>query len=139
MARIIPTLFVNKNEMETPQEIVSYLLKFMLNNPGWTSSQIEGQLLSMRKFIAETSEDIKGLPAAIETVLTASIEKYLPGYKANVTSRKVSDSRYNLSITIVDMMGGAVFDTEDFIIENGEFILNTEAATSLLNQGDING
>ena len=40
MAGVIPTLFVNQLEISSPADTLAYLLRFLFNNPGWTSSQM---------------------------------------------------------------------------------------------------
>ena len=124
----IPTLFVNKDEMRTPQEVISYLLKFMMHNPGWTSSQIEGGMLSMRKFAAETSENINALPGMVESILSSAINKHFPNYSVKVNATVMPDQvTYRMSILVMDTVGEHVFGTDDFIVRDGKLMLNVEA------------
>ena len=137
MAKIIPTLFINdQSGLKTPQDIVAYLLRFMVTNPGQTSSQIESTLLSMRKLVAEHTEDINALPAAIQQVLDASVKRYLPTCRAIVTGTKVTETAYTLNIAVEDSVGTPILSSNDFVIENGVFKLITEVRDIPETQGD---
>ena len=126
MPVVIPTLFINQMEVSSPQDIAAYLLKFLIQNPGWTSSQIEDTLLSMRKFVASSAEDISGLPDVIRMVFNIAIEKYFPGYSVRVSTTRQTETTYALTISILDGLQTPVLTTEDFVIENGEFMLKSQ-------------
>lgn len=126
MPGVIPTLFLNQMEISTPQDIAAYLLKFLIHNPGWTSSQIESTLLSMRKFVAETAEDVDMLPETIQSTFTAALDKYFPGYKVQASATRQTATTYALLITIRDSVGTPLLTTDDFIVEDGEFKLRSE-------------
>ena len=68
----IPALFINQMEISTPQDVAAYLIRFLIMNPGWTSSQIESTLLSMRKSVSTTAEDIARLPEYIQGLIEYS-------------------------------------------------------------------
>lgn len=124
---VIPTLFINQMEVTTPEDVVAYLLRFMIMNPGWTSSQIEASLLSMRKFVARHTENIEVLPGAVQNVLDAAIKRHYPDLSASVTSTRLDEANnYNLHISVTDSYGTPVLSTDDFMIEDGQFVLNPE-------------
>lgn len=126
MPGAIPTLFVNQPSLSSPPDVVAYLLRFMATNPGWTSSQIEASLLSMRKFVFKHTEDIAVLPGAIQAVLDAAVKRYFPNYNAVVLGKRVTETRYSLQISVTDALGASVLSTDDFVIDNGEFKLVSE-------------
>lgn len=126
MAGVIPTLFINQMQIESPQDVIAYLLKFMMTNPGWTSSQIESSLLSIKKFVSKNTENIDVLPGAIQSVLDAAVKRYFPDYNASVTAAKMSVNTYNLEISVTDQFGAVVLSSNDFVIEDGEFKLISE-------------
>lgn len=134
MAGVIPTLFVNQLEISSPADTLAYLLRFLFNNPGWTSSQIEPSLLSLRKFISTNTENIDTLPSTIQNVLDAAVKRYYPTYNVTVSNKKISTATYNLEIVITDQLGVPIFSANDFVIENGEFKLISEIRKSAMGE-----
>jgi len=124
-------------ELNTPQDVAAYLIRFLITNPGWTSSQIESSLLSMRKFVAKTAEDIARLPHLIQETLQEAMSSYYPGYGATVKATRITKTTYNLHITMLDRLGAPILTVDDFVIDNGEFKLKSEVRS--LNQQLIEG
>jgi len=126
MAGVIPTLFINQMQIDSPQDVIAYLLKFMMANPGWTSSQIESSLLSMKKFVSNNTENIEILPGAIQSVLDAAVKRFFPDFNAKVSANQMSTNTYNLEISVTDPVGATVLTSNDFVIEDGEIKLLAE-------------
>ncbi len=127
----IPVLFINQMEISTPQDVAAYLIRFLIMNPGWTSSQIESTLLSMRKSVSTTAEDIARLPEYIQDSLNTAMAAYHPGYSATVKATRVTKTTYNLHIAILDRTGAPVLTADDFVIDNGEFKLKSEVRSMI--------
>ena len=127
----IPALFINQMEISTPQDVAAYLIRFLIMNPGWTSSQIESTLLSMRKSVSATAEDIARLPEYIQDSLNIAMDAYHPGYSATVKATQVTKTTYNLHIAVLDRTGAPVLTADDFVIDNGEFKLKSEVRSMI--------
>jgi len=118
-------------EISTPQDVAAYLIRFLIMNPGWTSSQIESTLLSMRKSVSATAEDIARLPEYIQDSLNIAMAAYHPGYSATVKATQVTKTTYNLHIAVLDRTGAPVLTADDFVIDNGEFKLKSEVRSMI--------
>lgn len=123
---VIPTLFINQPVIKNDSEIAAYLLKFTFWNPGWTSSQIDNMLCSMRKIRAQTNEDIHKFPSTLQSVLTDAVRRFNPAWKVIVNAEQTDVNVYKLVISMQDGQGTPLLLSKDIAIRDGEFILATE-------------
>lgn len=126
MSYALPTLNINQPIIDDDHLIMLALLKFMFWNPGWTSSQIEDTLLSMRKLRAQCSQDIPDFPQAIQTRLRDAVQRYHPEWKVTVSHEMLSPSTYKLIIAITDEINQPVINMDDFVVRDGEILLKSD-------------
>ena len=126
MANALPTLNINQPVIEDPHQIMIALLKFLFWNPGWTSSQIEDQLLSMRKFRAQTGQDVGDMKSAIQTCLNNAVKRYRDDWKVSVNHEDLSPTTYRLKIAITDSVGVPVINMNDIVVKDGEIMLKSD-------------
>ncbi len=126
MPYALPTLNINQPIIDDDHLIMLALLKFMFWNPGWTSSQIEDTLLSMRKLRAQCSQDIPDFPQAIQTRLRDAVQRYHPEWKVTVSHEMMSPTTYKLIIAITDEINQPVINMDDFVVRDGEILLKSD-------------
>lgn len=126
MSYALPTLNINQPIIDDDHLIMLALLKFMFWNPGWTSSQIEDTLLSMRKLRAQCSQDIPDFPQAIQTRLRDAVQRYHPEWKVTVSHEMMSPTTYKLIIAITDEINQPVINMDDFVVRDGEILLKSD-------------
>lgn len=126
MSYALPTLNINQPIIDDDHLIMLALLKFMFWNPGWTSSQIEDTLLSMRKLRAQCSQDIPDFPQAIQTRLRDAVQRYHPEWKVTVSHEMLSPTTYKLIIAITDEINQPVINMDDFVVRDGEILLKSD-------------
>lgn len=126
MPYALPTLNINQPIIDDDHLIMMALLKFMFWNPGWTSSQIEDTLLSMRKLRAQCSQDIPDFPQAIQTRLRDAVQRYHPEWKVTVSHEMLSPTTYKLIIAITDEINQPVINMDDFVVRDGEILLKSD-------------
>jgi hypothetical protein len=126
MPYALPTLNINQPIIDDDHLIMLALLKFMFWNPGWTSSQIEDTLLSMRKLRAQCSQDIPDFPQAIQTRLRDAVQRYHPEWKVTVSHEMLSPTTYKLIIAITDEINQPVINMDDFVVRDGEILLKSD-------------
>ena len=105
---VCPSLTLGvKDLIDQPSEICWYLVKFSLENPGFTSSFIEADLVSFRSLEANHKNDREGLAEAYQDKLSAAIRNYYPNqnYSVDVNPYDIDDLTYGLTITITDGEG----------------------------------
>ena len=54
---VIPVLSINTDQLTKKEDQLAYLIRHAFYNPGWTSSQIEGYLVSIRRILAKSEYD----------------------------------------------------------------------------------
>lgn len=104
MAMVIPTLYINLPKITKKTDQAIYLLKHLLYNPGWTSSYLDGESLSMRQANRLVGEDKSKLPYVVEQMLNAALNNCQCGVKAKVSAKEVNyeHNTYHLTITLTD-------------------------------------
>ena len=126
MPNALPTLNVNQPIIDDPTQIMIALLKFLFWNPGWTSSQIEDELLSMRKFRAQTGQEINDMKSTLQTCLNDAVQRYRNDWKASVDHEILSPTTYRLKIAITDNVGVPVINMNDIVVKDGEIMLKSD-------------
>ena len=126
MSYALPTLNINQPIIDDDHLIMLALLKFMFWNPGWTSSQIEDTLLSMRKLRAQCSQDIPDFPQTLQIRLRDAVQRYHPEWKVTVSHEMLSPTTYKLIIAITDEINQPVINMDDFVVRDGEILLKSD-------------
>ena len=117
---VIPTLNINDPVLESGADKMIYLLKFLMYNPGWTSSWYENRLLSMRRSMAQYTENADQLVPALENFLTEVIRKYYPSYSCSIKTTFEDDAhtKYSMDIAIRDGAGNIVISLDKIKSDN---------------------
>ncbi len=103
----VPTLAAGPVEvLESTSDIVAYIIRHSLKNPGFTSSFIEDELVSFRKLEAE-HQNRDNLVRAYEQKLQDVIARNLPNDSVSVAVEweDVDGFHYRLSIEVTDASG----------------------------------
>ena len=117
---VIPTLSINNPVIESGADKMIYLLKFLMYNPGWTSSWYDSKLLSMRRSMAQYTEDIDKLVPALQNFLNDVIQKYYPSYSCSIKTTFDDDAhtKYSMDIFIRDGAGNIVISLDKIKSDN---------------------
>ena len=107
MITVTPTLSSTSGYLEDVRDQIANLLRFMIMNPGRTSSLWEEDLISFRKLAAEYQGDRSTLIDQTRFKLTNSFKRMFPDYNIEVSLSTADydpkigdDGRYTLSISI---------------------------------------
>ena len=106
----IPTLHSGPvTVISNTADIVAYLIRHSLKNPGFTSSFIENDLVSFRKLEAEHVDKID-LVATYQQQLQTIILRNLPNESLNVMVNweDVDGFNYKLAIDVTDSTGATI-------------------------------
>ena len=120
---VIPVLSINTDQLTRPEDQLAYLLRHAFYNPGWTSSQIEGSLVSMRRLLAQYENDRNEFVNALKQRLEAAVKRLYATFSVNVDSYTVSPVKYGITITVVDNRGVPVISSDAIKVVNNEIIL----------------
>lgn len=122
----LPTLNINQPIITNMSQIMASLLKFAIWNPGWTSSQIEDSLVSMRKLRAEHMDDVNEFARMLQIKLDMAVKRYRSDWKASVSCYQTGVDTVNLTIKIADSMNVPVISMDDVIVRDGEILLKSD-------------
>ena len=114
----IPTLHSGPvSVISNPADIVAYLIRHSLKNPGFTSSFIENDLISFRKLEAEYTDKLN-LIAIYQQQLQSVILRNLPteALNVNVDWEDVDGFNYKLSIDVSDQTGTTILVSGKVVI-----------------------
>jgi len=123
---VIPTLHPSSSELLTDkQDIIAYIVRWSLTNPGHTSSFVEDELVSFRKLEAEYGSDKEALAKRFTSKLNGVINNYYPDQKMSVevTATDIDDIKYKLSISVTDSDGSYILDRGIVEVTNNSLIL----------------
>lgn len=111
---VIPTLDLNHPLLSTKADKMIYLLKFLMYNPGWVSSQIDDNLMSMRKSMATYTEDPDKLVPHLEAYLNEAIHRFYEDYTCHIDTEfdPGNKDNYTMVIHILDSTGRDVIPLE---------------------------
>ena len=109
MAGVVPILDINGQPIENRSDKLLYLLKWMVFNPGWTSSWYDDMLMSMRKHMAEYAHDPNLLIPKLSAYLNSAIQHYYSDYSCviNRIDYPEDPNAYGLEIKVTDHSSGA--------------------------------
>lgn len=127
MEPVIPTLHSGTSELlEDKQDIIAYIVRFALTNPGRTSSYVENDLVSFRKLEAKYGTDRSALASAFSSRLNTVINNYYPdqGLSIEVSASEASTTKYKLTISISDDDGQLILDKGIVSVNDDSLIVN---------------
>lgn len=92
--------------LRKPQDVIAYLIRFVLLSPGFTSDHIEDELVSFRTLEAEFGLDKQELANRLELKLKNVISHFYPndGIAVTVESYDIEDepNKYGLKIDVTN-------------------------------------
>ncbi len=128
LVSVIPSLTLNNPLIKDRSSKLAYILRHAMNSPGWTSSQIEGELVSMRKMEALHGPQVQDVAAAIQQNIQHVIAYHEKNATVTVRPELIDGVKYRFVISVEDSI-----TNEPLILlhtvrtDQGEFILvNTE-------------
>ena len=122
---IIPVLSLNTDRVITRDDQLAYLIRHAFNNPGWTSSQIEGSLVSIRQLLAQYENDRDEFVNALKQKLENAVKRLYAYCSVTVSSYDISPTQYGITISILDDGGQVVMSSDNIRVQNkNELILN---------------
>lgn len=124
---VIPVLGLNTDQLTRKDDQLAYILRHAFNNPGWTSSQIEGSLVSMRRLLAQYEGDPAEFTAALRVRLETAIKHLYAQYSVNVSYYTITPKGYGVTITIVDASGTPVLSSNAIQVIDNRLVLNFDA------------
>jgi aspartate/tyrosine/aromatic aminotransferase len=90
---VIPVLSINTDQITKRDDQLAYLLRHAFYNPGWTSSQIESSLVSMRRLLAQYEDDPAEFANALKQRLEAAVQRLYAYCRVNVTTYNISPTQ----------------------------------------------
>lgn len=132
----IPTLTQTSQPVLTdPTDVIAYLIRFFLTNPGRVSDFFDKQQLSFREVLATHTSPAQ-VANACEQVLTEAIDRHYPNtYGTTVTAHPMDEghTRWRLQIAVRTAAGEpalqltATDEDGTFHIQNGILSVNPKA------------
>lgn len=120
---VIPSLTLNTPLIRNKASKVAYILRHAMNNPGWTSSQIEGELVSMRRSDSEGGSRPTDVATSIQADLQHVLRYHYDDLECEVKTTFVDGATYKFTIKVTESGGVNVITAEAVKTEDGEFIL----------------
>lgn len=107
-----------------PADQLAYAIRWFFVNPGSTSSNNEGEMISFRKLNAKYGNSPADFTSMISGMLTAIVSKYYPGATAEVEYEKkdgysndgAHKGNYGLIIKVADAGGNAIIPSGRIVI-----------------------
>ena len=127
---VVPTLRrITDPMLKSKENISMYLIQFLFNNPGWTSSVTEGEMMSFRKLLAlYGSRDPDQLAEHVGNMLTNCLGNYFPEEGLNAvcnielekgySKEKIYQGNYTITIAIRDRDGAAICPNTSVVASN---------------------
>lgn len=108
MITVTPTLSSTSGYLQDIRDQISNLLRFMIYNPGRTSSLWEKEMISFRTLSAEYQNNRSSLSTMVKNRLTRSLNRMFPDYQFDVSvttddydEKAGDDGRYTLTIGVL--------------------------------------
>lgn len=128
MAGVIPSFSLNVSMITNPSDQVAYIIRHAFHNPGWTSSFIDDQLVSMRKLRAQYTEDKEYFINALQAALQRAIEQYQPTFIVSISgvNSKTVPNAYKLIIVVNNSLGECVLNMDSVRVVDGVLLLKSD-------------
>lgn len=120
---VIPVLSINTDQLTRKEDQLAYLIRHAFYNPGWTSSQIEGYLVSMRRLLAQSEYDRNEFANALKQRLELAVKHYYADHSVSVDTYMITPNSYGVTISILDSQGQPALSDENIKVVDNEIIL----------------
>ena len=120
---VIPVLSINTDQLTRKEDQLAYLIRHAFYNPGWTSSQIEGYLVSMRRLLAQSEYDRNEFANALKQRLELAVKHYYADHSVSVDTYMITPNSYGVTISILDSQGQPTLSDENIKVVDNEIIL----------------
>ena len=109
---VIPTLSLNMPVLENSNDKLIYILKYMFYSPGWVSNWYDDYLLSMRKYVAQYTEDSNVLVPKLQEYINDVIHRFYPDYNCQLDAIPDAENpnNYTIDISIKNSLGMLVLN-----------------------------
>lgn len=121
---VIPVLSINTDQLTKKEDQLAYLIRHAFYNPGWTSSQIEGYLVSIRRILAKAEYDRNEFSNSLKQKLELAVKHYYADHSVSVDTYLISPTTYGVTITIMDSQGQPVLSDKNIKVVDNEIILD---------------
>ena len=123
---VIPVLSINTDQVVKREDQIAYIIRHAFYNPGWTSSQIEGSLVSIRRLLAQYENDKAEFVNALKQRLELAVKHLYADLFVNVDTYDITPARYGVRISISDSKGQLIMSSNDIRVENNEIKLRVD-------------
>ena len=120
---VIPVLSLNTDQLVKREDQIAYIIRHAFYNPGWTSSQIEDELVSMRRLVAHYELDKDEFVSMLRKKLELAIKHLYAELSVNVESYDVDPTKYGVTISVVDSQGNLVLASNNIRVKDNKIIL----------------
>lgn len=120
---VIPVLSINTDQLTRKEDQLAYLIRHAFYNPGWTSSQIEGYLVSMRRLLAQAEYDRNEFANLLKQRLELAVKHYYADHSVSVDTYMITPTSYGVTISILDSQGQPALSDENIKVVDNEIIL----------------
>ena len=120
---VIPVLSINTDQLVRKEDQLAYIIRHAFYNPGWTSSQIENVLVSMRRLIAQYEYDKNEFANALKQRLELAVKHLYADHSVTVETYDISPVKYGVVISVLNNQGQPVLSSSAIKVENNEIIL----------------
>ncbi len=120
---VIPVLSINTDKLTKKEDQLAYLIRHAFYNPGWTSSQIEGALVSMRRLLAYYEYDRNEFANGLKQKLEQAVKHLYADHSVTVDTTMLSPNTYSVSISITNAQGQPVLSSTNIKVVDNNIIL----------------
>ena len=121
---VIPVLSINTDQLTKKEDQIAYIIRHAFYNPGWTSSQIEGSLISMRRLLAHYEYDRNEFVNGLKQKLELAVKHLYANMNVSVDSVLLSPNTYKVVISITNDQGVPVLSSSNIKVVDNEIILD---------------
>ena len=121
---VIPVLSINTDQLTKKEDQIAYIIRHAFYNPGWTSSQIEGSLISMRRVLAHYEYDRNEFVNGLKQKLELAVKHLYATMNVSVDSVVLSPNTYKVVISITNDQGVPVLSSSNIKVIDNEIILD---------------
>lgn len=104
---VTPVLTTDTAYVDSFSQQVATLLRFMVMNPGWTSSLVEQDMLSFRKLAAEYEGDRLAFASQLKIRFLARLNAMFPNKDFDISftpsdyEKDTPDGRYTVAVSVI--------------------------------------
>lgn len=120
---VIPVLSINTDKLTRKEDQIAYIIRHAFYNPGWTSSQIEGYLVSMRRLLAQYEYDRNEFANGLKQKLELAIKHLYADLSVSVDTVMLSPNTYSVTIAVTNAQGQPILSSSNIKVVDNEIIL----------------